>query len=185
MRPSPESRSLLHHLIQDVGTLAILALIFVPFYLLLNQYWRSLVFLGVLYLLLSALFFRLGSYFRRVMRRQPAEIPPWHAVPATAATGPDTRSPVRSSETLGAVAKDPLYLQEVLKPRLRQLLAYRLSGSPEISFEDLDTARLARLDPALLDFLTRREATGLWATYRYRRQRVHNVLTALHHIEAV
>ena len=185
MRPSPESRSLLHHLIQDVGTVAILALVLIPFYFLLNQYWRSLVLLGALYLLLSVLFVRLGSYFRRVMRRQPAEIPPWHTVPATVATGPDSRSLVRSSEALGAVAKDPLYLQEVLKPRLRQFLAYRLSGLPEIPFEDLEAARLARLDPALLEFLTRREATGLWATYRYRRQRVHNVLAALHHIEAV
>jgi hypothetical protein len=172
-------------MIQDIGTFALLALLFVPFYFLLNQYWRSLVLLGALYLLLSALFCRLGSYFRRVMRRQPAEIPPWHTVLGTGSTGPDARAPLRSSEALEAVAKDPLYLQEVLKPRLRQFLAYRLSGSPDVSFEELDASRLARLDPALLDFLTRREATGLWATYRYRRQRVHHVLAALHHIEAV
>ena len=185
MRPSPESHSLLHRLLQDVGTLAILALVFVPFYLLLNQYWRSLVLLGALYLLLSVLFVRLGSYFRRVMRRQPAEIPPWHTASATAATRPDSRSRDRSSESLEAVAKDPLYLQQVMKPRLRQILAYRLSGSPEVALEDLDADRLARLDPSLLDFVTCREATGLWATYRYRRQRVQNVLAALHHIEAV
>ena len=41
--------------------------------------------------------------------------------------GPDTRPAVHNNGTLGAVAKDPLYLQEVLKPRLRQFLAYRLN----------------------------------------------------------
>jgi hypothetical protein len=37
----------------------------------------------------------------------------------------------------------------------------------------------------VVDFLQRREATGLWARYRHRRQRVHNVLAVLRSFEAL
>ena len=52
-------------------------------------------------------------------------------------------------------------------------------------FEDLDAAQLARVDPDLLDFLAREEATSVWAAYRYRDQRLHNVLAALQRLEVV
>jgi hypothetical protein len=68
-------------LLHDVASIAILALVLVPGYLLLNQYWRSLVLLGALYTLLGLVFLRLGWYVRRVMYRLPAEIPPWQALP--------------------------------------------------------------------------------------------------------
>jgi hypothetical protein len=83
------------------------------------------------------------------------------------------------------VHKDPYYLQDVLKPRLRQLLVYRMSGALDTPLAGLDIAQLARIDPAVLDFLQRREATGLWARYRYRQQRVQDVLVVLRHLEVL
>jgi hypothetical protein len=85
---------------------------------------------------------------------------------------------------LSNVRKEPRYLQEVLKPRLRQLLAYRISGAPDVPFEELNDAQLAHVDPALLNFLSRPEPTGLWAAYRFRAHRLHNLLIALERVEA-
>jgi len=172
-------------LLHDAGTLALLALLFVPFYLLLNQYWKSLVLLLALYGIMSLLFLRLGWYIRRVMRRLPAEIPPWQPLPRATQSEMETKGLFGDRDALQSVCKDPLYLQEVLKPRLRQLLAYRLSGSPDIPFAELDAAHLERVTPVLLDFLRRREATGLWATYVYREQRLHDALNALHYLESL
>ena len=174
-------------IIHDVSTIAVIALIAVPGYLLLNHFWRSLVLLLAFYGLLGFAFLRLGWYVRRVMRRLPAEIPPWRARPAP------PRRPTRlnmqevsaPSDVLRHVMKDPHYVQDVLKPRLRQLVTYRLDGSLERPFEDLDAEQLARVDDALLEFLARREPTGLWATYRYRSQRLRDVLTALQYVEAL
>jgi hypothetical protein len=90
-----------------------------------------------------------------------------------------------AAEAMQSVHKDPYYLQDVLKPRLRQLLAYRVSGAPDTPLEGLDIARLARIEPAVLDFLQRREDTGLWARYRHRQQRVQDVLVVLRHLEAL
>jgi hypothetical protein len=166
--------------------MAVIALIAVPGYLLLNHFWRSIILLLVFYALLSFAFLRLGWYVRRVMRRLPAEIPPWRAAPASLRP---PRSGVQdaytSSEVLRHVSKDPHYVQDVLKPRMRQLVTYRLGGSLDRPFEDLDASQLARVDTALLDFLSRREPTGVWATYRYRSQRLHDVLTALQYVEAL
>jgi hypothetical protein len=172
-------------LLHDVGTLALLALLLVPFYLLLNQYWKSLILLLALYGIMGLLFLRLGWYIRRVMRRLPAEIPPWQPLPRASQSEVETKGLFGDGEALQSVRKDPLYLQEVLKPRLRQLLAYRLSGSPDVPFVALDAAHLERVNPALLDFLRRREATGLWATYVYREQRLHDVLDALQCLESL
>ncbi len=180
--PLPLSVRLLH----DISTLAVIALIAVPGYLLLNQFWRSILLLLAFYGLLSFAFLRLGWYVRRVMRRLPAEIPPWRSMPAPArpprASLQDAHT---SSEVLRHVRKDPHYVQDVLKPRLQQIVAYRLDGSLDRPFEELDTSQLARVNPALLDFLSRREPTGLWATYRYRSQRLHDVLAALQYVEAL
>lgn len=166
--------------------MAVIALIAVPGYLLLNHFWRSILLLLAFYGLLSFVFMRLGGCVRRAMRRLPAEIPPWRAMPAPPRP---PRSSVQnahtSSEVLRHVRKDPHYVQEVLKPRLRQLVAYRLDGSLERPFEDLDAGQLARVDRALLDFLTRREPTSVWATYRYRSKRLHDVLTALRYVEVL
>jgi hypothetical protein len=166
--------------------MAVIALVAVPGYLLLNQFWRSIILLLAFYGLLGFAFLRLGWYVRRAMRRLPAEIPPWQAMP-TPLRPP--RSGVRdahtSSEVLRHVRKDPHYVQDVLKPRLRQLVTYRLDGSLDRPFEDLDAGQLARVDAALLDFLSRSEPTGLWATYRYRSQRLDDVLTALQCVEAL
>ena len=56
-------------------------------------------------------------------------------------------------------------MQEVLKPRLRHLITFRVSGVPDMEMEALTASQLAQLDPILLDFLQRPEATGLWARY--------------------
>ena len=185
MRPAPEPLTLHARLLHDIGTLALLALILVPFYLLLNQYWKSLLLLLALYGMVGLLFLRLGWYMRRVMRRLPAEIPPWQPLPRAASGSAVTKVLFGDGEALHNVRKDPLYLQEVLKPRLRRLLAYRLHGTADTPFEALDAALLERVDAALLDFLRRREATGLWATYAYRQRRLHDVLEALQRLEAV
>ena len=185
VRPTPEPLTLHRRLLHDVCSLALLALIVIPFYLLLNQYWKSLVLLLVLYSLLALFFLRLGWYIRRVMRREPAEIPPWHTLPRTATSPAENQPHFGVGEALVHVMRDPLYCQEVLKPRLRQLLAYRLSGSPDIPFEALGEERRARIDPALLDFLTGREATGLWARFCYRKRRLRHLLEALRRLEAI
>ena len=186
MRPVSDPLPLSVRLIHDISTLAIIALIAVPGYLLLNQFWRSILLLLAFYGLLSFAFIRLGWYVRRAMRRWPAEIPPWRAMPAPSRpprTG--VQEAYTSSEVLRHVRKDPHYVQDVLKPRLRQLVAYRLEGSLDRPFEDLNAAQLARVDTALLNFLTRCEPTGLWATYRYRSKRLHDVLAALQYVEAL
>jgi hypothetical protein len=166
--------------------MAVIALIAVPGYLLLNHFWRSIILLLAFYGLLSFAFLRLGWHVRRVMRRLPAEIPPWRAMPAPSRP---PRSAIQdvytSSDVLRHVRKDPHYVQDVLKPRLRQLVTYRLDGSLDRPFEALDAGQLARVDAALLDFLCRSEPTGLWAKYRYRSQRLHDVLTALQYVEGL
>ncbi len=163
-----------------------MALIAVPIYLLLNHFWRSLILLIAFYGLLSFTFLRLGRYVRRVMRRLPAEIPPWRAMPAPLRP---PRSGIQdaytSSEVLRHVRKDPHYVQDVLKPRLRQLVTYRLNGSLDQTFEDLDASQLARVDEELLHYLARPEPTGWWATYRYRSQRLRDMLAALQSVEAL
>ena len=169
-----------------MGTLAILALILVPVYLLLNQYWRSLVTLLAVYGVLALAFLRLERHIRRVMRRAPAEIPPWHTIPRH--PSPPPLQPVISfsvSEAIQYVVKDPHYMQDVLKPRLHQLLTYRLSGTPDLSLDALGTAQRAALDPRVVAFLQGREETGLWARYRYRHQRLLNVLATLRQIESL
>jgi hypothetical protein len=76
-------------------------------------------------------------------------------------------------------------VQAVLKPRLQRLLAYRLQGSPDLPLEALDAMQLARVEPELLDFMQRQEEVGLWARFRYRRQRDDAVLEALRRLEAL
>jgi hypothetical protein len=171
--------------LHDVSTLAILVLIVVPFYMLLNQYWKSVTLLAAVYGVLVLAFIRLGRYMRRVMRWLPAEIPPWRPAPVWPGAVPQFDFHFSTAEAIHSVYKDPHYLEDVLKPRLRQLLAYRVSGLLEVPFETLDTPQLAHVDPAVVDFLQRREATGLWARYRHRRQRVHNVLAVLRSFEAL
>lgn len=185
MQPTPEPLPLHIRLVHDAGSIALVAVILVPGYLLLSEYWRSLLLLIGLYLVLALGFIRLGWYVRRVIRRLPAEIPPWQLATRPASVRPETTISYSQREVIESVHRDPQYLHGVLKPRLRQLLAYRLSGSLDVSFEDLDAAQLARVDPDLLDFLARQEATSLWATYRYRDQRLHNILAALQRLESV
>jgi len=166
--------------------MAVIALIAVPGYLLLNHFWRSIILLLAFYALLSFVFLRLGWYVRRAMRRLPAEIPPWYALPIRSRPPrPGVQDTYTSSEVLRHVLKDPQYVQDVLKPRLRQLVTYRLTGSPDFAFEDLHASQQACVDAKLLHFLSRSEPTGLWATYRYRSQRLHDVLAALQYVEAL
>ncbi|GIX48836.1 MAG: hypothetical protein KatS3mg131_3047 [Candidatus Tectimicrobiota bacterium] len=166
-------------LLRDLGMLACYALLLLPVYFLLNAYWKSVLELVLLYGILALLCWRLGYHVRRVMRRLPAEIPPWQPLPVA-----ETRPPAAGCsavETIRSVGKDPVYLQEVFKPRLRHLLAYRLSGRADTPFEALD----ARLAPALFAFLAQPEATGLWARYVHRRRRLRAVLEALARLEAL
>jgi len=184
LRRTPEPFTPRAHPLHDVSTLALLALVLVPLYLLLNQYWKSLILLTASYIALGFLFWRLGRYVRRVLRHTPAEIPPWYST----TRGPETPlldMQFGAAEAMQSVHKDPYYLQDVLKPRLRQLLVYRVSGALDTPLEALDIARLARIEPAVLDFLQRREATGLWARYRHRQQRVQDVLVVLRHLEVL
>ncbi len=185
MQTGAEPLPLHVRLLHDICMIALLSLVLVPGYLLLNQYWRSLLLLMALYGLLALLFVRLGWYVRRVMRRLPAEIPPWHRVVRPETLPPGQQASYGQGDMIRSVQKDPRYLKEVMKPRLRQLLAYRLSGSPDIPFEALDEAQLARVDPDLLEFLARGEAIGVWVTYRYRARRLQDVLAALQRVEAV
>ena len=82
-----------------------------------------------------------------------------------------------------SVRKDPHYVQEVLKPRLRQLVVYRVSGVLDMPLHALDEAHLAPLDPILLQFLRCQEETGLWARYCQRQRRVDAVLEMLQRVE--
>jgi hypothetical protein len=153
--------------------------------MLLNQYWKSVTLLAAVYVVLTLAFLRLGRYIRRVMRWLPAEIPPWRPEPMWPGTLPQLDCHFSTAEAIHSTYKDPYYLQDVLKPRLRQLLAYRVSGLLDMPFEALDAAQLTHIDPAVLDFLQRREITGLWGRYRHRRQRVRNVLAVLRSFEAI
>jgi hypothetical protein len=46
-------------------------------------------------------------------------------------------------------------------------------------------ARLAQVEPALLDFIQRQEDVGVWARLRHRRQRDADVRDALQQLEAL
>jgi hypothetical protein len=169
----------------DLGKLALLALVLVPVYLLLNQLWQSIFRLVVLYGVLTLFCLRLGEHMHRAMRRLPAEIPPWHGTPtaASAPTWMDQR--FGAAEAIRSARRDPQYVQAVLKPRLRRLLVYRLSGAPDLALEELEEQHLAQVEPALLDFLRRQEPVGIWARLRYRWQRSDDVLDALRRLEAL
>jgi hypothetical protein len=169
----------------DLGLLVLLALFLIPLYLLLNQYWKSIIVLLVVYGMLGLGFFRLARYVRRVMRRNPAEIPPWQGGLARPESMPQAEAQFAAAEAIQSVHNDPYYLQDVMQPRLRQLLAYRLSGTPEAVLESLTPTHSLRIDPALLACLHRRHATGLLAKYCYRWQRLQDVLLALRRLEAL
>ena len=171
--------------LHDAGMLALLALVLIPLYLMLNHYWQSFILLVIFYGLLCFFCTRLGRYTRRVMRRLPAEIPPWHTLPTVAAPPPGLERHFSTADAIQSVRKDPHYVQEVLKPRLRHLIAFRVSGVPDRELAALNTSQLAQLDPILLDFLQRPEATGLWARYWQRQQRVDTVLEMLQRVEAL
>ena len=183
MRHMPEPLSPSARFLHDTGTLALLAVVLVPLYLLLNQYWQSLVLLVVFYGLFGLFCVRLGRYTRRVMRRLPAEIPPWQTVPTLVPPPPGLERHFSTADAIQSVRKDPHYVQEVLKPRLRQLVLYRVSGVSDASLEALNVLQRAQLDPVLLNFLQRLEATGLWARYSQRQQRVDTLLEILQRVE--
>jgi len=183
MRYMPESLSASARVLHDTGTLALLALVLVPLYLLLNHYWQSLVLLIVFYGLLCLFCVRMGEHTRRVMRRLPAEIPPWQESPTATPSPPGLERHFSTAEALQSVRKDPHYVQEVLKPRLRQLVAYRVSGVPDMPLQALDEVHLAPLDPVLLHFLRGQEETGLWARYCQRQRRIDAVLEMLQRVE--
>ncbi|MGQ4808005.1 hypothetical protein NKDENANG_01372 [Candidatus Entotheonellaceae bacterium PAL068K] len=180
-----ETISLRIHLLHDVSMLAILALIIVPFYLLLNQYGKSLILLVTMYVVLGLAFLRLGQHLRRIIRRLPAEIPPWYGAFPTASAPLQPIMQFGTAEAVRYAHTDPHYLEDVLKPHLRQYLIYRVTGSRTASLDTLDASQLARIEPAVLDFVQRRDSTGLWARYRYRRQRLQDVLTTLCHLETL
>ena len=183
MSQPAEPLSLRARCLRDVGKLALLALVGVPIYLLLNEFWQSVVRLGVLYGLLALFCVRLGEGMQRAMRRLPAEIPPWQDTPTGAPATPWSELRFGAAEAVRNACQDPHYVQMVLKPRLRRLLAHRLLGRPDMPFEMLDDAQLARVEPQVVDFLRRQEPTGLWA--RYRRQRLEDVLETLQHLETL
>src|SRR5262247_1976320 len=169
--------------LHDAGMLALLALVLIPLYLMLNHYWQSLILLVMFYGLLGFFCTRLGRYTRRVMRRLPAEIPPWHTLPTVVPSPPGLERHFSTADALQSVRKDPHYVQEVLKPRLRQLVMYRVSGLPDGPLQELDAAQLASLDPVLLRFLWAQEETGLWARYCRRQSRVDVVLEMVQRLE--
>jgi hypothetical protein len=171
--------------LHDAGTLALLALVLIPLYLLLNHYWQSFILLVIFYGLLCFFCTRLGRYMCRVMRRLPAEIPPWHTLPTIGPSPPGLERHFSTADAIQSVRKDPHYVQEVLKPRLRHLITFRVSGVPDMEMEALTASQLEHLDPILLDFLRRSEATGLWARYGQRQQRVDTVLEILQRVEAL
>jgi hypothetical protein len=169
----------------DIGKLALLALLVVPVYLLVNELWQSVFRLIVLYGLLALFCLRLGEYMHRAMRHLPAEIPPWSGLPPAASVPMWMDQRFGAAEAILSAHRDPQYVQTVLKPRLRRLLVYRLYGAPDSPLEALDAARLADVEPALLDFIQRQERVGVWARFRYRRQRDEDVLGALRRLEAL
>ena len=183
MRYTPEPRSGSARLLHDSGTLAILALVLVPLYMLLNHYWQSLILLVGFYGLFCLFCMRLGGYTRRVMRRLPAEIPPWHTLLTATPPPPGLERQWSTADALQSVRKDPHYVQEVLKPRLRQLVVYRLSGASDMALEGLDEAQRAQIDPRLQHFLRRQEDTGLWARFCQRQRRVDTVCEILQRVE--
>ncbi len=169
----------------DIGKLALLALVLVPIYLLVNELWQSVFRLGVLYGLLALFCIRLGEYMHRAMRRLPAEIPPWSGLPPVAPVPLWMEQRFGAAEAILSAHRDPQYVQTVLKPRLRRLLVDRLNGAPDLPLEALDTARLAQAEPSLLDFIQRQENVGVWARFRHRRQRDEDVCDALRCLEAL
>ena len=185
MRHMPEPLSPSARFLHDAGTLALLALVLVPLYLMLNHYWQSLVLLVIFYGLFCLFCVRLGRYTRRVMRRLPAEIPPWQTVPTLVPPPPGLERHFSTADAIQSVWKDPHYVQEVLKPRLRQLVMFRVSGVSDMLLEALNASQLARLDPVILDFLQRPEATWLLARYSQRQWRVNTVVEILQRIEAL
>lgn len=185
MRSTSEPLSPSMRLLHDTGTLVLLALVLVPLYLLLNHYWQSLILLLVFYGLLGLFCVRLGEHTRRAMRRLPAEIPPWQAALTAVPLAPGLERHFSTAEAIRSVRKDPHYVQEVLKPRLRQLVAYRISGRPDMALEAFDEAQLAQLNPVLRQFLQRQENTGLWARFCQRQQRVDTVLEMLQRVEGL
>jgi hypothetical protein len=54
-----------------------------------------------------------------------------------------------------------------------------------MGLETLTASQLAQLDPVILDFLQRPEATGLWARYSQRQRRVDTVLEILQRVETL
>lgn len=185
MRHTPEPLSPSARFLHDMGTLALLVLLLIPLYLMLNQYWQSLVLLVVFYGLFGLFCVRLGRYTRRVMRRLPADIPPWHAVPLVAPPPPGLEKHFSTADAIQSVRQDPHYVQEVLKPRLRQLVLSRIGGGADMALEGLNASQLAQLDPVILHFLQRPEATGLWARYGQRQRRLDAVLDILQRVEAL
>jgi hypothetical protein len=169
----------------DIAKLVLLAFLLVPIYLLLNQWWQSIFRLIALYVLLALFCWRLGESVLRVMRRLPAEIPPWYGMPAARSLSQDMDQRFGAAESIRSAHRDPQYVQMVLKPRLRRLLVHRLVGSRDLPLEALDDRQLARVDAALLAFLRRQEPVGLWARFRYRRQREDDVFEALRRLEAL
>ena len=171
--------------LHDAGILALLALVLIPLYMMLNHYWQSLILLVMFHGLLCFFCTRLGRYTRRVMRRLPAEIPPWHTLPTVASPPPGLERHFSTADAIQSVRKDPHYVQEVLKPRLQHLITFRVGGAPSMDFAELNASQLAQLDPVVLEFLRRPEATGLWARYVHRQQRVDTVLDILQRVEAL
>ena len=169
----------------DIGKLALLSLVVVPVYLLVNELWQSVFRLIVLYALLALFCLRLGEYMHRAMRHLPAEIPPWSGPPPAASAPIWMDQRFGAAEAIRSAHRDPQYVQTVLKPRLRRLLVYRLYGTPDAPLEASDAARLAEVEPALLDFIRRQEHVGIWARFRHRRRRDEDVLRALRRLEAL
>jgi hypothetical protein len=169
----------------DIGKLALLALVLVPIYLLVNELWQSVFRLVVLYGLLGLFCLRLGEYMHRAMRRLPAEIPPWSGLPPVAPVPLWMEQRFGAAEAILSAHRDPQYVQTVLKPRLRRLLMYRLYGAPDLPLEALDKAQLAEAEPSLLDFIQRQENVGVWARLCHRRQRDEDVCDALRCLEAL
>jgi len=62
---------------------------------------------------------------------------------------------------------------------------FRVSGVSDMVLEALNASQLVRLDPVILDFLQRPEATGLWARYSQRQRRVDTLLEILQRVEAL
>jgi hypothetical protein len=181
----PEPLSWRTRWLYDVGRLALLALVLVPVYLLLNQLWQSLFRLIVLYGLLVLFCIRLGESMQRAIRRLPAEIPPWHGGPGIASIPAWTDQRFGAAEAIRNAHRDPEYVEAILKPRLRRLLAYRLTGTPDMPLEALDAMQLAQIDPTLLEFLRRQDPVGVWARFCHRRQRDDDVAAALRCLEAM